>query len=36
MVRQLCDRALWLERGCILKDGPASEVLAAYAASSQS
>jgi ABC-type polysaccharide/polyol phosphate transport system ATPase subunit len=31
LVRELCDRALWLERGRILLDGPASEVLDAYA-----
>ena len=33
MVRELCSRALWLERGEILLDGPAGEVLDAYAAS---
>jgi ABC-type polysaccharide/polyol phosphate transport system ATPase subunit len=33
MVRELCSRALWLERGRILLDGPAEEVLDAYAAS---
>jgi lipopolysaccharide transport system ATP-binding protein len=33
MVRELCNRALWLERGRILLDGPAAEVLDAYAAS---
>ena len=33
MVRELCNRAVWLERGQILLDGPADEVLDAYAAS---
>jgi ABC-type polysaccharide/polyol phosphate transport system ATPase subunit len=33
MVRELCNRALWLERGRILLDGPAAEVLDAYSAS---
>jgi lipopolysaccharide transport system ATP-binding protein len=33
LVRELCSRALWLERGQILLDGPADEVLDAYAAS---
>jgi ABC-type polysaccharide/polyol phosphate transport system ATPase subunit len=33
MVRELCNRALWLERGQILLDGPAAEVLDAYSAS---
>jgi ABC-type polysaccharide/polyol phosphate transport system ATPase subunit len=32
-VRELCDRALWLEHGRILLDGPAAEVLDAYSAS---
>jgi lipopolysaccharide transport system ATP-binding protein len=29
-VSQLCDRAIWLERGEILLDGPSSEVVARY------
>jgi ABC-type polysaccharide/polyol phosphate transport system ATPase subunit len=33
LVRELCNRALWLERGQILLDGPAAEVLDAYSAS---
>jgi len=33
MVRELCNRAVWLERGQILLDGPAAAVLDAYAAS---
>lgn len=35
LVRQLCERAIWLERGRIVRDGPAEEVLDAYAASSE-
>lgn len=31
-VRQLCDRAIWLEQGRILMDGPAGEVIDAYKA----
>jgi len=34
LVRELCDRALWLDRGQVLMDGPVAEVLDAYAASS--
>jgi len=33
LVRELCGRALWLESGRILLDGPVAEVLDAYAAS---
>jgi ABC-type polysaccharide/polyol phosphate transport system ATPase subunit len=33
LVRELCSRALWLEHGQILLDGPAAEVLDAYSAS---
>src|SRR5437763_5717283 len=29
-VREVCDRVLWLERGCVQKIGPTSEVLTAY------
>jgi lipopolysaccharide transport system ATP-binding protein len=29
-LRQLCDRAIWLERGVVVADGPIDEVLAAY------
>lgn len=32
LVGQLCERAIWLERGHVLRDGPAGDVLAAYAA----
>lgn len=35
LVRQLCDRALWLERGRVLRDGSAGEVLDAYSAASE-
>jgi lipopolysaccharide transport system ATP-binding protein len=31
LVRELCDRALWLDRGRVVREGAASEVLAAYA-----
>lgn len=31
-VREICDRALWMEAGELLMDGPAEEVLAAYEA----
>jgi lipopolysaccharide transport system ATP-binding protein len=34
LVRNLCERAIWLERGRVLRDGPAADVLAAYAAAS--
>jgi ABC-type polysaccharide/polyol phosphate transport system ATPase subunit len=30
---QLCRRAIWLEQGRVMRDGPAAEVLAAYEAS---
>lgn len=30
-VRRLCDRVVWLERGRVLMDGPADEVLGRYA-----
>ena len=36
LVRELCNRALWLERGQILLDGPAADVLDAYSASAAS
>ncbi|MFE6228612.1 ABC transporter ATP-binding protein [Streptomyces sp. NPDC057854] len=29
-IRETCDRALWLEAGELLRDGPADEVVAAY------
>jgi len=29
-VLRLCERAVWLDRGRVLKDGPAAEVLSAY------
>jgi ABC-type polysaccharide/polyol phosphate transport system ATPase subunit len=31
LVRELCERALWLDRGELVMDGPASKVLDAYA-----
>lgn len=31
LVRELCDRALWLDHGQVMMDGPAGEVLDAYA-----
>jgi ABC-type polysaccharide/polyol phosphate transport system ATPase subunit len=31
MVRELCDRAIWLHKGELIMDGPADETLAAYA-----
>ncbi|GAA1767321.1 MAG TPA: ABC transporter ATP-binding protein [Tetrasphaera sp.] len=31
-VRDLCNRALWMEKGVLLADGPAEEVVAAYEA----
>ena len=30
-VKKLCDRAIWLERGCVQAEGPAAEVCDAYA-----
>jgi lipopolysaccharide transport system ATP-binding protein len=33
LVRELCERALWLERGKVVREGPGPEVLDAYAAS---
>jgi lipopolysaccharide transport system ATP-binding protein len=30
MVRQLCDRAIWLDHGDLLLDGPIGEVCDAY------
>lgn len=30
-VRRLCERVVWLERGCVLMDGPVDEVLDCYA-----
>jgi ABC-2 type transport system ATP-binding protein/lipopolysaccharide transport system ATP-binding protein len=33
ILRDLCDKAIWLERGCIAAYGPVEEVLAAYKAS---
>jgi lipopolysaccharide transport system ATP-binding protein len=29
-VRSLCDRALWLDKGVLVQDGPVGEVMAAY------
>ena len=34
-IRQICDRALWLEHGRSMLDGPVDEVLAAYHAAQQ-
>ena len=34
MVRQICDRAIWLDHGRVKMDGPAAEVLDAYSAGS--
>lgn len=36
LVRQLCSRALWLDRGKVVLDGPVDDVLDAYAASDNS
>jgi ABC-type polysaccharide/polyol phosphate transport system ATPase subunit len=33
LVRELCSRALWLEHGRVVLDGPVGEVLDAYVAS---
>jgi ABC-type polysaccharide/polyol phosphate transport system ATPase subunit len=33
LVQQLCDRAIWLHHGRVIRDGPANEVIAAYSAS---
>jgi lipopolysaccharide transport system ATP-binding protein len=30
MVRQLCDRCIWLDHGQVMLEGPADEVLPAY------
>jgi ABC-type polysaccharide/polyol phosphate transport system ATPase subunit len=30
LVRELCSRALWLDKGSVVRDGPAGEVLDAY------
>lgn len=30
-IETMCSRALWLDQGCLIMDGPASEVAAAYA-----
>ncbi len=32
MVVDLCDRAVWLDRGAVVQDGPAKEVVRAYSA----
>ena len=32
-VEQFCDRAIWLEQGRVVEDGPVSEVLPRYTAS---
>ena len=32
LVQHLCDRAIWLDHGRLRRDGPAADVLAAYAA----
>ncbi len=29
-IKQLCDEALWMHRGCLLQQGPADEVVSAY------
>lgn len=29
-IREVCNRAIWLERGCVREDGDVAEVLAAY------
>jgi ABC-type polysaccharide/polyol phosphate transport system ATPase subunit len=33
LLQQLCDRALWLDRGELMMDGPAADVLSAYTGS---
>ncbi len=30
MIQQLCERALWLDRGALVMDGPIAEIIAAY------
>jgi teichoic acid transport system ATP-binding protein len=30
MVQNLCDRAIWLDHGVLMMDGPLNEVLKAY------
>ena len=30
LITMLCERALWIDRGQIVKQGPAAEVVAAY------
>jgi len=30
LIRQLCDYAVWLDKGCMVRSGPAEEVLEAY------
>jgi ABC-type polysaccharide/polyol phosphate transport system ATPase subunit len=32
MVLELCDRALWLDHGSLIMQGPAKEIVAAYQA----
>jgi ABC-type polysaccharide/polyol phosphate transport system ATPase subunit len=29
-VEDLCERAIWLDRGVVMRDGPLAEVVAAY------
>jgi ABC-type polysaccharide/polyol phosphate transport system ATPase subunit len=36
LVRQLCERALWLDHGEVMMDGPADEVIKAYSGSGAS
>ena len=33
MIKQLCDRAIWIEKGVVQAEGPADEVIRAYEAS---
>jgi ABC-type polysaccharide/polyol phosphate transport system ATPase subunit len=30
LVEALCDRAIWLEKGSVIREGPAAEVISAY------
>jgi len=30
-IQQLCERAIWLDHGQLMMDGPTNEVIAAYA-----
>jgi ABC-type polysaccharide/polyol phosphate transport system ATPase subunit len=35
LIAMLCDQALWIERGRVVQQGPAAEVVAAYKASGE-